>query len=225
MFRQGWKTVETYVPVDLRLLFYGAAVGVIYAAIFLLTGEPVDEATALGVAFFFETTVGLWLGVKAYFVVLDAIRKWLGSMERRLEEVGSQIGLVDVGPDDQESNPGRTPTRLTIRVARLFVPLTLVGTALSAGGAIAAILDSQVNIHAVDSYKISLAIGLPIAFLSIAVQCGVVWNIGRRITRLERKLDLVLSIHGITSNTKLFEQGIIRANAWVYRLTGERMAT
>ena len=220
MYSRAWKTAKKWTPVDLRVVLYGVSIGLCLGA--LNIGEPTEDAAALGISVAVQVTIGLWLGLKLSFSILHIVENRLESFGGRIAALKSRLGLPSVVVKDHKPHPPVASFRLTIVAWCIYI--TPIGIILLIGGAVGAIIDLRVNVHTVDDYSATLLTGAGIALVGLAGQCACLLEMSRTLTHMERRLEMVPSIDGITLNADQLGRVLGRTYSIAHKVAGERHA-
>ena len=220
MFSRVWTTAKKASPIDLRLVVYGLVAGLILGSLRL--GDSTEEATAIGIAAFIEISVGIWLGTKLSLLVLFLVEKRLTVIADRLSALESRLAPISQVIRGHETN--RTDKSTGMHIVKLCVNIAPLGILLFTVGAMTAIIDFRVDIHSAVIYFPVLATGVGLASLGLAGQFIFLWQTERRVTRAERRSDLITSTDPFILDTKQLGRTFNRTQSLVCRFAGERVA-
>ena len=215
------ETARKTSPVDLRLIIYGIAAGVI-AGSFKLS-DSAEEATATGIAWFIQISVGFWVGTKVWLFTLDVISGRLARIAERLAALESRFTLSKDPVEGRRTE--RPAVSNTINIVRLCVRITPIGIWLVAFGAISALLDFRANVHPTALYYLpELVLGAVLLSMGLAGQCCFLWWTERRLDRLEQRADAITQTVPFISQTQQIREAFDRAQSLVCKIAGARLS-
>ena len=220
MNRQIWATVNKMSPVDLRLVLYGVVCGPLICSLRL--GESTEEATALGIAVFVQTTFGIWLGLKPCRFWIHIAENRLNSLTGRLDALISRLNLINRPAEDKYSGRSSSIWSVIVRSCIYITPFGMVSITV---GAVSAAIDFRVNLYVYDLYFLEIIGGSLLVFLCVAIQYVDLWLTGRRLTRLEQYVDLGDPITKFALSNDQFGSAFSNMESFVYKVTGQRLAT
>ena len=222
MHDQAWKTAKKAVHVDLRIFLYGVVAGILVGASRL--GTSVEEATAFCIATLVEVTVGTWLGIELSLAGLRLVKRWVDSLEERVDSLTLRFGIMSDASGDRQIRQPEPATLIRLTFVKWCILVTPVGVLLLTLGGITGLIDFRSNIYAFDFYIIELMAGVVITFVGFLGQCVYLWEAGYRIARCEGKLDMADSIDDCALSTRQLGTIYNSTSSIIYKLTGAKLA-
>ena len=218
MFSQVWAAVNNAVPVDIRLIFYGAICGLVIGSLKL--GESIDEATALGIAVFVQVTIGVWSGLRLCRFWIQFVESRLNSLTGRLESLISQLNFGDGTVVDR--NPVRPSSTwyIIVKWCIYMTPFWMVGITT---GVILAAIDFRVNLATYDHYFMYTVASISLVVLCLVVQYINLWIMTRKVTRLEQHVNSGVPIKEFALHTDHLGSAFSNTDSFVYKVTGQRL--
>ena len=128
MFRTLGSATRLLIPVDPRIAGIGLGLGMSVGAVELLLGRSVDDAIGVGLMFSLAATVGSFLGIRLFYLVMRGFMLWVNSISARQEILEERIHSMVVEP--KERNDRAESQEKTGKVTPWLITSTLVGVSL-----------------------------------------------------------------------------------------------
>ena len=166
------------------------------------SGGDVELATAVGFVYFFTISVGSWLSVNCYAMLMRIYNAWATRIEARTDPLLARIRdeLGDTKRSDLEENATRAGLRRvrTFLMKQSFLPVLFV-MAMLVSSIFQAVLFSRIDYpgHETRTYFVMGNL-IALAFL-VAYQCLYLVNLQRQIGSLERRAEKMFA--GVQSSS------------------------
>ena len=223
MFSTLGSATRLLIPVDPRMAVIGLGVGMSTGAVELLLGRSVDDAIGVGLMFSLATTVGSFLGIRLFYLVMRGFMLWVNSISARQEILGERIHSM-VG-EPKERNDRAESQEKTGKVTPWFTWLitsTVVGVSLIPAASVGLLAQQVADPEGTYKFGVVLGVGCALAFVGIAGHAAHMWTISRTLSTLESQFETIsgMEIAPITARPKAVERTIQSVQDWVCRLTG-----
>ena len=223
MFRTLGSATRLLIPVDPRIAGIGLGLGMSVGAVELLLGRSVDDAIGVGLMFSLAATVGSFLGIRLFYLVMRGFMLWVNSISARREILEERIHSMVVEP--KERNDRAESQEKTGKVTPWFTWLitsTLVGVSLIPVASVGLLAQQVADPEGTYKFGVVLGVGCALAFVGIAGHAAHMWTISRTLSTLESQFETIsgMEIAPLTARPKAMERTIQSVQEWVCRLTG-----
>ena len=212
MFRTLGSATRLLIPVDPRIAGIGLGLGMSVGAVELLLGRSVDDAIGVGLMFSLAATVGSFLGIRLFYLVMRGFMLWANSISARQEILEERNDRAESQEKTGKVTPWFTWLITSTVVGVSFIPVASVG-----------LLAQQVaDPEGTYKFGVVLGVGCALAFVGIAGHAAHMWTISRTLSTLESQFETIsgMEIAPLTARPKAMERTIQSVQEWVCRLTG-----
>ena len=223
MFRTLQSATGLFIPVDPRMAVFGWGAGMLAGIAELLLGRSVDDAIGVGLMLSLATTVGSFLGIRLFYLVMRGFMLWINSISARQEILVARIRDVIGEPKERNDYAERQEkTGKDTRWLTWLIGSTLAGVSLIPVASVGLLAQQVADPEGTYKFGVVLGVGCAFAFVGIAGHAAHMWAISRTLSTLESRFETIsgMEVAPITARPKVTERTIQSVQEWVCKFTG-----